>query len=324
MENQQQALCEIRVPTYKRPVMLKRALESIQQQTYSHWKAIVLDDSTDREAESVVEKMEDDRIQYRPNEQNLGGCGNIDRAFSPESLAGGTYAAILEDDNWWYPEFLEHNLAVMQQHNVDIMLRNQAVWNQYDEGDDKENMHRTTRGRQFTEGVMQPMELRGHLFYCEGISNGGLFWKLNEGVDLWVGPTVDDTGLQEYCRTLQIDRPIYYGNEPLAVWSRMENDLVIRKISNRRRWSRGRQSVMRYLLKTHGEEIVEVARNHVKYNQKHEDLQRALTEAFYLIDPNGALRKKEQFKLLAKATAKYWLVADPLETYFQEKQLPDV
>ena len=46
--------CEVRVPTYRRPELLERCLKSLIAQTHENWRAIVLDDSPEREGEAVL------------------------------------------------------------------------------------------------------------------------------------------------------------------------------------------------------------------------------------------------------------------------------
>jgi glycosyltransferase involved in cell wall biosynthesis len=143
------ALCEVRIPTYQRPQLLKRALTSLVDQTYSNWVAIVMDDSPQQEAQAVVESIADERIHYAPNATQLGCAGNINRAFATRSLVGGHYACILEDDNWLLPTFLAENIAALNIHGVDLLLRNQAIWQQ---GVEATPTGRSTRLWRYTPG----------------------------------------------------------------------------------------------------------------------------------------------------------------------------
>ena len=105
---------EIRIPTYKRPALLRRALNSVLEQSYSDWLAIVFDDSPGQEGQPVVQSLNDPRLIYQPNDKNLGGSANIDQAFySGSYIEGSEFATILEDDNWWYPEFLQKNIEAL-------------------------------------------------------------------------------------------------------------------------------------------------------------------------------------------------------------------
>src|SRR4051812_5914742 len=97
---------EVRVLTYKRPIMLYRALMSLVAQSHPHWKAFVFDDSLAGEGESVVRRLGDSRIVYCRNASNLGMAANTDQAFQPTPIEDADFGCILEDDNWLFPNFI--------------------------------------------------------------------------------------------------------------------------------------------------------------------------------------------------------------------------
>ena len=86
---------EVRIPTYMRPELLKRALESLLASDFVFWTAIVLDDCPKQTAREIALSFGDQRIVYRPNESRLGGAANIDFAFTPNPFFGGEFATIL-------------------------------------------------------------------------------------------------------------------------------------------------------------------------------------------------------------------------------------
>jgi Glycosyl transferase family 2 len=92
MSSDSSGLCEVRVPTFRRPKLLRRALLSVLEQTYSHWRCVVLDDCPDGSARSIVEAIQDHRIDYLQNPQRLGAVGNIDKSFFRGPMLGGNYA----------------------------------------------------------------------------------------------------------------------------------------------------------------------------------------------------------------------------------------
>jgi len=61
MSSDSSGLCEVRVPTFRRPKLLRRALLSVLEQTYSNWRCVVLDDCPDGSARSIVEAIQDHR-----------------------------------------------------------------------------------------------------------------------------------------------------------------------------------------------------------------------------------------------------------------------
>lgn len=245
-------LCEVRAPTYRRPVLLARALRSLVQQTHSCWRAIVFDDSDEREGQQVVESIDDARIFYRPNPRNLGCARNLDQAFQTRPYLGADYACVLEDDNYLMPEFLEQNILCAQTHHVPIVLRNQLIMS---EQRAQAAVSRTTRGDYFEERIYEPIELHAALWVFEGISNGGLFWSTNSVSDLQVGPLVTDAGLQEHCRTLQIREHLFFAERPLAVWSEVPIESSLRRPVINRVFARGQQAIRRSLFQTYGKQL---------------------------------------------------------------------
>src|ERR1035437_4080037 len=144
---------EIRIPTYRRAGLLKRALASLLSQTEGDWVAIVLDDSPDRDGREVIAQLRDPRILYRPNATRLGCAVNLDQAFATESYAGAAYACVLEDDNWFLPEFLASNMSALERSGFCVLLRNQQiVWE--GQGIKPFKAEQTTRGAVFSEGAL--------------------------------------------------------------------------------------------------------------------------------------------------------------------------
>jgi glycosyltransferase involved in cell wall biosynthesis len=309
------SFCEVRVPTYKRPDLLRRALSSLISQDHKSWKAIVFDDSPEREGERVVSELKDARISCVANPERLGGAANLDQAFETGGVIGGAWATVLEDDNFLMPSFLRSNLEALDGGGAGILLRNQQVCVQLK--DHSFLTDRTTRGEWFAERLYQPLELHARLFLFEGISNGGLFWNTSIGSNLAVGPQVKDSGLQEYCRTLQISEPLLFQAEPLCVWAEMPIELVSRSSLNGRAQSRGLQSIRRWLIQRYGSEVIERARLISAKRSRELQFEVALTDALYTRYDFKFLSKRARLRRLLRSYAKSKLVRDPLNNYWK-------
>lgn len=251
-------LCEVRIPTYRRPAWLRAALRSVLDQTHRNVVAIVFDDSPDREGQSVVDDLKDSRVLYRPNPKNLGGGPNTDQAFNPRPLAGGAYACVLDDDNWLLPDWSAANIALIRSSGAPIVLRNQEVWMRGHQ-DQTTRTDNTTRGSWFggSDTVVSPLTLRSHLFFHEGISHGAMFWRTDLETDWTVGPTVDDAGLAEHCRTLQVVENVAYGATSLAAFTLMPQELLSRKRISAREFNIARQSLGTMILRAHGQSVID-------------------------------------------------------------------
>jgi glycosyltransferase involved in cell wall biosynthesis len=262
--------------TYRRPVWLKRALLSLQAQTHPDWVALVFDDSPTREGALVVQELNDERVVYRSNAVNLGAAANLDRAFQTAALAGGDYACVLEDDNWLLPDFLAANVRCLGQTGSSIMMRNQEIWTQV--GEKFQPTGRTTRGDTFRDGPHSALQLRAHLFFHEGVSNGGLFWSTTAAGSLQVGAEVQITGVQEYCRTLAVRDPLWFDSTPLAVWSELQPSSVTRGAHSNRNFARAIQEIRIALVRHYGCSILDEARQMAERTHATSTLTRSLAD----------------------------------------------
>src|SRR5439155_24506125 len=86
---------EVRMTACDRPAMLRRALHSLQAQSYPHWKAVVYDDSSSPDSRDVVAAIADARIIYQRNSQRLGAVRNVDQCVAPMPVFAGDYGCLL-------------------------------------------------------------------------------------------------------------------------------------------------------------------------------------------------------------------------------------
>lgn len=302
---------EIRVPTYRRPAMLERALASLQSQSLEAWNALVMDDSSGREGLSVVERLKDSRITYLPNATRLGCAGNLDQAFATRAIGTASFACVLEDDNWFRPELLAANIEALRMGGASLLLRNQEIFEESGQ-DAAISAGATTRGEVFEEGLVGVLQLRASMFLCEGVSNGGLFWSTGAGSSLQVGPEVGFASLQEYCRTLMVSEPIYFAAEPLAAFS--QAPVSSRESLSSRAFNRARQSIWRRLILAHGRELVAEALDLARTPQANAIVRSAMADALTLPAryPTFAFMKQA-----AKGLAKLALVQSPLAEFWR-------
>lgn len=310
-------LCEVRVITHKRPVWLKRALQSLQAQTCQAWVAHVHDDSPEREGEAVVRLLSDPRIQYLPNEVNLGAAANLDQAFAAEARFGAEFAFILEDDNWLLPRFIEANVKLLDQRGGNLLMRNQWIAHQRDFSPAYELTSQTTLETWYSEGIFSPFDVRARMLLMQGVSNGGLFWRLGHGQRLQVGPLVRDSGLQEFCRAWQHEGQLNIGMEPLAVWSRTHVGTQPYTKTMIRSSTRGFQSIRREVVRRHGLQLVEACLSCTPPSYMR-PYAHALAMA---VAPNPRLLRRFGPIYLRHwffSCLRYWLVTDPLKAYLEQ------
>lgn len=98
------------VPTYKRRDLLKEALDSIlkwQWHVDFLWDVVVVDnepdDGVENETEQLIRELDNDRILYYRNSENIRPGDNFNRCFL---LARGEWVMMLHDDDLVFPNTL--------------------------------------------------------------------------------------------------------------------------------------------------------------------------------------------------------------------------
>ena len=86
------------VPTYNRPELLKRALESIAIQAYSRFEAVVVNDAG-HDVSAIVSEFPFAKLVN--HKQNLGLPAARNTGINASE---GEYLGYLDDDDWFYPD----------------------------------------------------------------------------------------------------------------------------------------------------------------------------------------------------------------------------
>lgn len=117
------------LPTCRRPQLLRRALASLLAQTFADWVCELHNDAPGDDApRTVLAELApgDARFTYRAHEKNWGAVAMFSHVF-----AGGPepYASLLEDDNWWEPDFLSQTLRVLDARpDAALAWANMKLW----------------------------------------------------------------------------------------------------------------------------------------------------------------------------------------------------
>lgn len=119
--------------TYRRHVTLERALKSLIEQDFVHWRCeLHNDDPEDSFPKELVRKCNDSRIAYIHHASNLGALRSFNLAFQP---VAEPFISILEDDNWWERNFLSTMIEALERHpEVSVSWANMWVWKEIDDG----------------------------------------------------------------------------------------------------------------------------------------------------------------------------------------------
>jgi glycosyltransferase involved in cell wall biosynthesis len=100
------------IPTFNQAELLQKALQSVINQTFQDWEAIVIDNHSQDKTKEIVESMNDSRIRYVVFSNQGIIAASRNRGIN---LANGNYIAFLDSDDMWYPSKLSTCLEYFNQ-----------------------------------------------------------------------------------------------------------------------------------------------------------------------------------------------------------------
>ena len=116
------------IPTYNHADLLNHALQSVIEQQYANWEAIVVDNYSNDHTNEVVLSFNDNRIKLL----KIHNKGVIAKSRNMGiNAAKGEWVAFLDSDDYWYPTRLAIVAEKIQSTDVyDVMSTNEVIINQ--------------------------------------------------------------------------------------------------------------------------------------------------------------------------------------------------
>lgn len=150
-------LVSIITPTYNSEKFISATILSVQNQTYSNWELIIIDDrSTDNTVEIINNKIKSDaRIKLYSLTENKGTGAARSHGIT---FTKGSYISFLDSDDLWKPNKLERQLDFMKENNLAFTF---SFYECIDESGDSLNIRREAPSQ----------TTYNKLFFCNYIGN---------------------------------------------------------------------------------------------------------------------------------------------------------
>tara|TARA_R110000868_G_scaffold40945_2_gene140579 strand:- start:2872 stop:3654 length:783 start_codon:yes stop_codon:yes gene_type:complete len=158
-------LVSILIPTLNSEKFISESIRSVQNQTYTNWEIILVDDcSTDATLSLVMElALKDQRIHFSKLTKNSGTGVARNSALA---AAKGQYIAFLDADDLWKPEKLKKQIDFLINKNLPF------TFSFYDCIDEK--------GNSLNKRVEAPLHLSyRQLFFCNYVGNLTAIYDVN-------------------------------------------------------------------------------------------------------------------------------------------------
>ena len=150
-------LVSILIPTYNTEKFIRSTIESVQNQTYTNWEMILVDDASTDKTVSIIEEFaqKDSRIKLFKLPENRGNGFARNAALEK---ATGKYIAYLDADDLWFREKLEKQIQFLKANNLHF------TFSFYDSIDEE--------GNDLNRRVESPNPLTyKQLFFCNYVGN---------------------------------------------------------------------------------------------------------------------------------------------------------
>ncbi|WP_077700048.1 glycosyltransferase family 2 protein [Staphylococcus hominis] len=125
-------IVSIIIPTYNRDKkLIKRALVSVLKQTYQNFEIILVDDNINsdisNDVKKLVDELNDKRIKYIKNKQNIGGAKSRNKAIK---IAKGDYITFLDDDDFYLKDKLKKQVDYLENNEFNFVISNLVIVNE--------------------------------------------------------------------------------------------------------------------------------------------------------------------------------------------------
>lgn len=117
------------IPTYNQSKLLKEAIKSVLQQSFTDFEILVIDDGSTDDTSSIVEQTPDNRVKYFY--KNNGGESSARNLGLTKAHA--EYIAFLDSDDLWPNNYLQTMVTNLQS-NTDYNLAYSKVMELHDDG----------------------------------------------------------------------------------------------------------------------------------------------------------------------------------------------
>lgn len=101
------------MPLYNKAPYVRKAVESVMEQTFGDWELIVVDNGSTDSSGEIVTGITDSRIRIVRLEENIGPGGARNYGVSQSAAP---WVCFLDADDWWEPTFLEEMTGLIERH----------------------------------------------------------------------------------------------------------------------------------------------------------------------------------------------------------------
>lgn len=114
-------LVSIITPTYNSAKFIAETIQSVQNQTYTNWEMLLVDDGSTDDTVAIIEKFQekDLRVKLFKLEKNSGPAVARNTAIDEVS---GSFMTFLDADDIWFEDFISNSIFTIQHTRVNFVF----------------------------------------------------------------------------------------------------------------------------------------------------------------------------------------------------------
>jgi len=143
------------IPVYKVEKYIRQCIESVLNQTYANFEALVVDDCGGDNSINIVKEYNDSRIKILTHEQNRGLAAARNTALNASI---GKYIVCLDSDDWMEPDCLEILKNTFSEHKTESVWFNSKKFFENTKKFDNKPMYEQQEG----ERILCPKYIAGY------------------------------------------------------------------------------------------------------------------------------------------------------------------
>lgn len=122
-------LVSVIMPVYNRECVVKYAIDSVLNQTYTNLELIIIDDGSTDGTIDILNSISDNRVKVFLNEKNMGASFSRNRGLMESS---GVYVAYLDSDNDWNSNYISAMVgAFLELPDADAVYSGQILFEKF-------------------------------------------------------------------------------------------------------------------------------------------------------------------------------------------------
>lgn len=156
------ALVSIIIPTYNREKELKRAIDSVLNQTYSNWEICLVDNNSSDGTITLLKSYRDPRIRiFRIDNKGVIAAS---RNLGIQN-AKGKYLAFLDSDDWWTNSKLQISVKSLETNGVSLVYHDLYLAHKINQ----RFFLRKTNSRQLIKPIFNDLLINGNTLSTSGV-----------------------------------------------------------------------------------------------------------------------------------------------------------